>query len=96
MPRPDLGRSRLDLRITPQARALLGEHPSERAREVIERWASERAVLVTRGEIEAMRDACVRTDDGEGVELLSEALAGDEGSVAWCRGVELVLGQREP
>lgn len=40
MPRPDLGRRLLQVRLLPSARAALGPRPSERARELLEEWAA--------------------------------------------------------
>lgn len=95
MPRPDLGRRPLQVRLTPQARAMLGDHPSERARELVEAWAAEQAATVCRTDVEALMAECVRTDDGWGVELCGRALTSDEGSPDWAIAVALVLRSRD-
>lgn len=95
MPRPSLGRSDLHVRLTPATRAALGPRPSERARKLLEAWAAEQIARVTRHDLESLLEACAATDDGEGVELVANALGGDEGSLAWCRAAELYLRLHE-
>lgn len=92
--KPRLGRTPMSVRLTPQARSMLGDEPSARATEVLEQWARARALSVTREEVEALMGVCASQGDGEGVELCGRALASDEGSVDWCRAAALVIGLR--
>jgi hypothetical protein len=93
--KPRLGRTIMSIRLTPEARAVLGESPSARATEVLEQWARAQVRSVDRAEIESLLRECERTHDGDGVELLGQALNSDEGSAAWVRGAELALAQRD-